>query len=159
MKYALEYDPTDQNTLTIHFNKALIEISESPEKDIKAETTYECATNGEGDNSIAIDDLRNDNKDPISPCLKMMGDTIYSLKGVKDVEICDYEIILEKSFFFKWEGIVNSVVATVLIFLEPDGKATETPFQTETDRKNKKGNGAKKRKTKIAEISWKFQEI
>ena len=166
MKYALEYDPIDQNTLTIHFDKELIESSVSPEEDMKAEATYECAAQGNYD--TLVDDSKNDddaelifcgniNKDIISPCLKMMGNTIYSLKGVREVEICDYEIILLKSLFFEWKWIVDSVVATVLIFLEPDGKATETPFN-QTGRKNKKGRKTKKVKTKTAEVSWKFQE-
>ena len=53
---------------------------------------------------------------------------IYSIEGVRGAEICDYEIILQKAYFFEWDWIVNSVIATVLIFIEPNGKATETSF-------------------------------
>lgn len=170
MKYALEYDLTDPNTLTIHFDKELIGNSTSPIENMKAETTYEPVAQGEI--NVVVDDYKDDNNDAemifygkvnnsiISPCLKMMGDTIYSLNGVRNVEICDYEIILEKSFFFEWKRMVNSVVATVLMFVEPEGKATETPFTHTCGKNNKKGRKNKKnyKKTKTAEISWSFQD-
>ena len=167
MKYALEYDIIDQNTLTIHFNKELIGISTSPKEDMKAEATYECAA--QGSNNTIVDDFKDDddaemifygkiNKDTISPRLKMMGTTIYSLNGVRNVEICDYEIILEKSLFFEWRRIVDSVIATVLIFLEPDGKATEIQFTHISGKNNKKRKNNKKIPKKTAEIYWGFQE-
>ena len=74
-----------------------------------------------------------------------MGETIYSLNGLREVEICDYEIILEKSLFFEWKWIVDSVVATILMFLNPDGKATEMPFN-QTGRKNKKERKKRQKK-------------
>ena len=168
MKYALEYDPIDPNTLTIHFDVGLIEISASPKEGMKAEETYECAA--QGNNDTIVDDFKDDNddveliffgkisKDTISPRLKMMGATIYSLNGVRNVEICDYEIILGKSLFFEWRWIVDSVIATVLIFLEPDGKATEIQFTYISGKNNKKRKNNKKIPKKTAEIYWGFQE-
>lgn len=156
MKYALEYNLTDQNTLTVHFDKELIGNPALSEKDMDIGVTHEYAAHG--DNGVILYDNAENNtddgtnrKETISHSLKMMGDTIYSLKGVRNVEICDYEIILEKSLFFEWKWIVNSVVATVLVFIEPKGKATEVPFN-QNDRKNKK----EKRKTKPVEIYWNF---
>ena len=57
MKYALEYDPTDPNTLTIHFNKWLMESSALPEKGIGAGESHEYVAHG--DNNITVDDAKN----------------------------------------------------------------------------------------------------
>lgn len=152
MRYALEYDPMDQNTLTIHFDKELIGNQVLSEKDKDTTMIHEQAICEDGD-TVVCDDVENNgriNRKEISYSLKIMGDTIYSLKGVRNVEICDYEIILEKSLFFEWKWIIDSVVATVLMFIDHKGKAIETPFN-QTDRKDEK-----RKKTKFAEIYWDF---
>ena len=157
MKYALEYDTADPNTLTIHFNKWLMESSALPEKDMIAGESNEYVDMAHGDNNIIVDDDTEPifygviKKKTIGQWLKIMGGMIYSIEGVRGAEICDYEIILQKSLFFEWDWIVNSVIATVLIFIEPNGKATETSFN-QGGKKNKKR--IKKEKSKLVEISW-----
>lgn len=152
MRYALEYDPMDQNTLTIHFDKELIGNPVLSDEDKDTTIIHEQAISEDGD-TVVCDDVENNgriNRKEISHSLKIMGDTIYSLKGVRNVEICDYEIILEKSLFFEWKWIVDSVVATVLVFIDPRGKATEIPFNQD-GKKNKR-----KKETKFVEIHWDF---
>ena len=62
MKYALEYDPTDQNTFIIHFDKELLECpsQELSEKDMSGGITFGCMTHRE--NNTIVDDGEN-NKD------------------------------------------------------------------------------------------------
>ena len=161
MKYALEYRPCDKNIAVIHFDKKMTEIiapldiikSYEEESEVDILVQNEICEDGYYTEVIVYDV----GSEIVGQGFRMMSESIYATEGIKKIEVYRYEVCLIKSPHFEWSGIINGVVATVLLFLEPDGKATEMPFN-QTGRKNKKERKTKKGKTKIAEISWNFQE-
>ena len=163
MKYALEYRPCDKNIAVIHFDKKMTEIiapldiikSYEEESEVDILVQNEICEDGYYTEVIVYDV----GSEIVGQGFRMMSESIYATEGIKKIEVYRYEVCLTKSPHFEWSGIINGVVATVLLFLEPDGKATEMPFNhNQTSRKNKKGRKTKKGKTKPAEISWIFQE-
>ena len=154
----LEFHTNDRNSLTVHFNKELTEISLIPEKDMGTGTTHKCAVCGD-DDDVAID--IDDEKycvDSDNHSIEMMGEAICSIKGLRSAKLYDYEIVLAKSPHFTWEGIINGVVATVLLFLEPYGKAIEIPFiRAKTNGKKERKRKKKENSKKTAEIFWNLE--
>lgn len=157
MKYALEYHQKDKNVVAIHFSRKLTEII-APLDIVKS--YYEEVPEGnllvqdkicEGDYyTEAI--IYDAGAETVGQGFKMMAESIYFTEGIRKIEIYRYEVILIKSPHFKWPNIINSVVSTVLLFLEPKGKATEIFFTCTKEERRKK----KKKSQKPAEIYWKY---